>query len=133
MTFDSYAGLVRNHIVPVIGRVKLNNLSPAHVQGLYRSKLDGGLSPRTVPYLHSVLHRALKQALRWGLVPHNVAEAVDPPRVRKEEMRPLSSAQTRAYCSKRHTPTASKPYTYSQSIAACGRADCWASNGRTLT
>ena len=57
--------------------------------------MDAGLSPRTVQYLHSVLHRALKQALRWGLVPRNVTEAVDPPRVRKEEMRPLSPAEAR--------------------------------------
>jgi integrase len=66
VTFDSYAGLVKKHIVPAIGRVKLERLSPAHLQGLYRAKLDAGLSPRTVQYLHSVLHRALKQALRWG-------------------------------------------------------------------
>jgi integrase len=78
-TFESYARLVRVHIAPALGRVKLKTLSPAHLQGFYRAKLDVGLSPRTVQYLHVVLHRALKQALRWGLVPRNVSEAVDPP------------------------------------------------------
>ncbi|WP_156787601.1 hypothetical protein [Rubrobacter xylanophilus] len=29
-------------------------LSPAHPQGLYRSRLDAGLSPRTVRYMHTV-------------------------------------------------------------------------------
>jgi integrase len=42
------------------------------------------------------LHKALKQALRWGLVPRNVCEAVDPPRVHREEIRPLSPKQARA-------------------------------------
>ncbi len=86
VTFESYSRLVRVHIVPALGRVKLKAISPAHLQGFYRTKLDAGLSPRTVQYIHSVLHRALKQALRWGLVARNVSEAVDPPRVRREEI-----------------------------------------------
>jgi integrase len=94
-TFDSYEWLVRKHIAPALGRVKLKTLTSAHIQGFYRSKLEAGLSPRTVQYLHVVLHRALKQALRWGLVPRNVSEAVDPPKVRREEIRPLSSDQAR--------------------------------------
>jgi integrase len=95
VTFEGYARLVRVHMVPALGRVKLRALSPAHLQSFYRAKLDAGLSPRTVQYLHVVLHRALKQALRWGLVPRNVSEAVDPPRVRRKEIKPLSPAQAR--------------------------------------
>jgi integrase len=97
VTQASYSQLVRTHIKPALGNVKLSNLSPAHLQGFYRSKLDEGLSPRTVQYLHVVLHRALKQALRWGLVPHNAAEAVDPPKVSKKEIRPLSPDHARAF------------------------------------
>jgi integrase len=77
--------------------VKLSKLTPAHLQGFYRSKLDSGLSPRTVQYIHVVLHRALKQALRWGLVVRNVAEAVDPPRVPKKDITPLSPDQARTF------------------------------------
>jgi integrase len=77
--------------------VKLERLSPAHLRGLYRAKLDAGLSARTVQYLHVVLHRALKQALRWGLVPRNVAEAVDPPKVHKKDVAPLSPEQARVF------------------------------------
>jgi integrase len=95
ITFESYERLVRVHIAPQLGRVKLKNLSPAYLQGFYRNRLDADLSPRTVQYLHVLLHRALKQALRWNLVPRNAAEAVDPPRVHKEEIRPLSSEQAR--------------------------------------
>ena len=76
-------------------RTSLERLSPVHVQALYRSKPDAGLSPRTVQNIHVVLHRALKQALRWGLVPRNVAEALDPPKIRREEMLPLSPAEAR--------------------------------------
>jgi integrase len=97
ITFESYERLVRLHIVPAVGRVKLKNLTPAHLQGFYRDRLDAGLSPRTVQYLHVLLHRSLKQALRWNLVPRNVAEAVDPPRIHRKEMHPLSPVQARTF------------------------------------
>src|SRR5215213_5834099 len=66
-----------------------------HVQGMYRSMLDRNLSPRTVQYTHAVLRRALKQAVRWGLVPNNVCEDVDRPRLRREEIRLLDHGQAR--------------------------------------
>jgi integrase len=79
---------VRLHVCPTLGGRKLAALNPACVQGLYRSKLDEGLAPKSVKHIHTTLHRALKQAVRWGLVPRNVAAALDPPRVRTPEMRP---------------------------------------------
>jgi integrase len=97
ITYRSYEMLVNKHVVPALGNVKLSNLTPAHLQRFYRSKLDEGLSPRTVQYLHVVLHRALKQALRWGNVTRNVAEAVDPPKVPKKEVTPLSPEQARVF------------------------------------
>jgi integrase len=61
------------------------------------TKLGSRLSPRTVQYIHVVFHRALKQALRWRLVTRNVAEAVDPPRVPKKVVTPLSLKQARVF------------------------------------
>ena len=97
VTFESYEQLVRVHIVPALGSIKLKTFSPAHLQGFYRERLDFGLSPRSVHYLHALIHKALKQALRWELVPRNVATAVDPPRVHREEIQPLSPTQVRVF------------------------------------
>jgi integrase len=47
-TFYSYEWLVRRHVAAALGRVKLKALAPAHLQGFYCSKLESGLSPRTV-------------------------------------------------------------------------------------
>ena len=47
-TYVSYRGQVRRYLVSTIGRVKLKELSVMHVQGMYRSMLDRGLSSRTV-------------------------------------------------------------------------------------
>jgi integrase len=79
-TFESHEHVVRKHLAPKLGRIKLKALSPAHVQGLYRSKLDSGLSSGTVQLIHASLHKALEQAVRWGLVPRNVTEAVTAPK-----------------------------------------------------
>ena len=87
--------MVRFHIRPVLGKVKLKNLTSAHVRGLYREKLNAGFSPRTVQYVHVTLHKALKQAIADGLIPRNATEAVKPPQVRREELRPLTAEQVR--------------------------------------
>ena len=94
-TFERYEQMVRLHIRPVLGQLKLKNVTPTHVRGLYREKLDAGLSPRTVQYIHVTLHKALKQAIADGLIPRNATEAVKPPQVRREEMRPLTAEQVR--------------------------------------
>jgi hypothetical protein len=57
-TFERYEQITCKHIVPEIGRVKLKALTPAHVRGLYRKKLEAGLSARTVQYVHVKLHKA---------------------------------------------------------------------------
>ena len=62
---------------------------------MYRDMQDRGLSPRTVQYTHAVLHRALKQALRWGMVGRNVCEAVDRPQVQRKEVQPLDARQAK--------------------------------------
>jgi integrase len=94
-TYQSYSSLVKNHVCPTLGGTKLAALTPAHVQALYRTKLEEGLVPKSVKHVHTTLHRALKQAVRWGLVPRNAAAEVDPPRVTTPEMSPLSPTQAR--------------------------------------
>lgn len=94
-TYEGYEHMVDRHISPAIGRVKLSGLTPAHVRGLYRQKLDSGLSPRTVLYAHTTLNKALSQAVADGLIPRNVCAAVKAPQPRKAEIRPLNREQVR--------------------------------------
>jgi integrase len=86
---------VRLHLKPVIGSIRLDKLDAFRVQSLYRAKLDSGLSPRTVQITHSTLHKALRQAVKWSLIPRNVTEAVDPPRPQKKEIRSLDGEQVK--------------------------------------
>lgn len=82
-TLEGYAHMVERHICPSLGRVKLKALTSAHVRGLYRERLDSGLSARTVQYAHTTLNKALKQAVSDGLIPRNAAASVKAPRPRK--------------------------------------------------
>ncbi len=95
-TYERYESIIRVHLIPSIGRVKLRALTPAHVRGLYRSKMDSGLAPRSVLHIHRTLSKALKQAVMDGPIPRNAATPVKPPRPRKEEIRPLGREQVRS-------------------------------------
>jgi integrase len=68
----------------------LVKLGPQHLQRLYEQRLAAGASTTTVHHLHAVLHKALDQAMRWGLVVRNVSDLVDPPRTAHHEMAVLS-------------------------------------------
>jgi len=94
-TFDRYEIAVRVHIKPALGRVKLKKLSPAHVAGFYQDRLAAGSAPASVNKLHVTLRKALDQAVKWHMVPRNVAEAVKAPRPAPPEMRTLSAEETR--------------------------------------
>ena len=94
-SLESYEYLIRLHIKPNIGFIKLVNLSPANLQNLYSKKINQGLSNRTVQYIHSIIHRALNQALRWGWVSRNVADLVQPPSIKRKSPETLNSEQVR--------------------------------------
>lgn len=92
-TARRYADLVRLHVAPHLGGIRLAKLAPLDVQRLYADRRRAGLSATTVHHLHQVLHRALKQAVRWGLVAQNVTELVDPPRRTFPELTTWDTAQ----------------------------------------
>jgi integrase len=94
-TFERYEQITRIHLMPTLGRVKLKALTPAHVRSLYRDKLEEGSSSRTVRYIHTTLHKALKQAVMDGLIPRNATEAVKPPQQSRDEMHPLTPEQAK--------------------------------------
>jgi integrase len=85
----------------------LKALTPTHLRSLYRERLDAGLSPRTVCYVHTTLNRALSQAVSDGLFSRNVAASMKGPKHRQAEIRPLDSEQVRALQSRLRTPSRS--------------------------
>jgi integrase len=96
-THARYANILRTHAIPALGRTPLTRLSAPQVQAMLNAELQAGLAPRTVHHLRAVLRRALGQAVRWGLVPVNVAALTDPPRVPRVEPRWLTPEEARRF------------------------------------
>lgn len=96
-TIESYEGIVRLYLKPEIGSIKLTALRPDHLQKMYTEMLDRGLSRRTVHYAHAIIHRALHQAFKWGLVPRNIADLADPPRPKPKEFQALNVEQLKKF------------------------------------
>src|SRR5215216_2593700 len=96
-TYKDYEGKVRLHLKPTLGRVKLKDLTSAHLQALYRQKTQEGLSPRTVEYVHSTARKALAKAEEWDLVRKNVARYARPPAKEHKEHRTLTVPQSKEF------------------------------------
>ena len=95
-TQESYSYIVGRHLIPSLGKVTLVDLQPQHIQSYYAEKLSkgradgkGGLSGRSVVYHHRILSKALDYAVKMGAVVRNVADVVQPPRVKKVTMNTL--------------------------------------------
>jgi len=100
-THYSYSRNLRLHVVPRIGSAPpvavdagtLNQLYAALLADGRKDYAGGGLAPRTVRYIHTILHRAFKDAVRWGRLARNPADAADPPKA-GEASRPESVTWT---------------------------------------
>lgn len=69
-------------IKDVLGSLKVGKLTAQELDRAYRGWLAEGLSPATVHHLHALLSAALKQAVRWGVVPYSVTDRASPPPLR---------------------------------------------------
>ena len=102
-TLHGYRTNLERYVLPAIGHLTLQRLTPAHLNTAYGSLLASGgkggrpLSARTVQAVHMTVRRALGDAARWGLVVRNVAELASPPRPRRAEMQTWTAAELRAF------------------------------------
>src|SRR5262249_54948018 len=94
-TYATYRYIIHSHLIPGLGRSVLSKLTAKDVQAFLMAKLASGLSARTVHHCHAVLKTALEYAVRWDLVPRNVAKLVKSPHVKRTEMAPLEPEQAR--------------------------------------
>lgn len=95
-TYIGYERIVRCHLEPTLGTVRLDQLHPRQIQALYRDKRET-LSAQMVLHIHRCLHRALEFAVRWGYLARNPCDLVDAPKVADREQHSLSPEQARAF------------------------------------
>jgi hypothetical protein len=149
-TAERFCELIRLHIRPRIGALKLQELKPADLVEFYatlsrKGRIRGGgkLSPATVGQIHRILHRALGHAVAWAAVRSNVAAIARPPRKIAEEVQILTAEQvetvlTRTLGLPLHPiivvalGTGARRGEISGSPLARHRFRCWTSSRRTL-
>lgn len=102
VTYKHYGRMVENHIIPVLGGVKIKELTPRHVQHLHSVKYKESLALGTRRHIHVALKKALSQAHAWNDIPTNPAAYVKPPRgrangskEREEDIQPFSEEELR--------------------------------------
>jgi integrase len=83
---------VNTYLIPNLGAMPLQQLRPQHLNALYSDLLDsgrvqreGGLSASTVRRVHSIIRKALHDAMDDGLIESNPATRAKPPKARVAE------------------------------------------------
>lgn len=98
-TLRGYRQSIDNYLTPAFGTMQLAELRGRDLDELYQAMLAGQsqskrrLDPATVRQVHAVIRGALKQAVKWELVPANVAMAASPPKLRRFEIVPPTPAE----------------------------------------
>lgn len=92
-TYASYHQIARLHIKPFIGGIQLSKLAPANVKGLYGTLEREGRGARLRQMAHTVLHRALKVAVKSEVISRNPCDAAERPQAQKRDITPLDNSQ----------------------------------------
>ena len=92
-----YSNFINHLVIPQIGEIPLSQLTGLRLQILYQDlrtngrvrsqkRMGPGLSPKTVRSVHMLLHAALEQAVRAGIIAKNPTMECKPPKLEQKEM-----------------------------------------------
>ena len=104
-TFESYERHITSDLIPLIGHIRLKDLTGLHIQQMYnklqQSKAKGGhgLGSATVTKIKNILSGALQQAVINRVIRSNPLLETKPPKVEDSEIRILSKAEQKQFIS----------------------------------
>jgi integrase len=107
-TLSNYRDYRDAYVNPIIGKTPLQDITAVRLNLLYTNLLAAGrvrkakglppgLAPKTVRNVHVMLHRALRDATRWGYLAHNHAEDADPPAAKGSKRKVWTPEQLRRF------------------------------------
>ena len=88
-----YDKLIDLYILPALGKTKLKDLNIRVINRFYENLENKGIGKWNIRYTHRVLHAALEQAVRNGILGRNPAHGATLPRIKKKEMQILNEQQ----------------------------------------
>lgn len=92
-TYNRYKGIIINDIEKTIGKVELQQLTPLHIEKLYKT-LTKRLSNKTILQYHRMLRKALEDAKKKQLLTKNVCDYIDAPKARKYTAKILTAQES---------------------------------------
>ena len=96
-TADSYRAIVRKHLIPTLGKVKLQKLTASYIQDVYNTLQRSGTSPKTIKNVHGVLHSALEQAVLLSYIATNPSNPCKIPHIERPEISPMDDEMVSAF------------------------------------
>lgn len=97
---------MRAYVIPRIGGLPLQKVTGDHLTEMYDDlavngrtrrrdpELGWGLSPTTIRRIHTQLHKAFEDAIRWGLLLSNPCDRADPPSTTEVKARARTARRT---------------------------------------
>ena len=96
-TVRNYRRYMNLYILPALGRMRLQAITPSHIRQLYLRMQSEGKGARTIQLVHVTLHCAFAQAVKEGLIGHNPLEAVERPKVETKRYDIFTEKQARTF------------------------------------
>jgi integrase len=96
-TLEDYTFTVRKHLMPALGHIPVQALTPATVQAFYSDRIDAGIGTRTVQLCRARLSQALALAEREGIITRNVCAIADAPHSRPQPSEIWTAEEARQF------------------------------------
>ena len=105
-TFYEYKGLLDRRVIPSLGFIRLDKLTPMDILMFENdlrkegSRIDGkkgNLSEKTIRHYHFIINEILESAVKWGYIVNNPAQKIDKPKVTKKDIEYLNLEQTQRF------------------------------------
>ena len=84
---SNYQGNLNSRIYPVLGDIKLPEITPAQITALLLDVQMEGKSHSTVLKIYTILHSLFKMAYRGDMIERNPMDKVERPKPRKDEVK----------------------------------------------
>jgi integrase len=97
-TLGTYTSIVKNHILPTLGDLKLAEITPRHIQNLYNELFNSKLlSGENIQKVHTIINESLEKAYGWSMIIKNPAAVVDRPKADTKEMMYWSNEESHQF------------------------------------
>jgi integrase len=94
-TIAGYRVAVNVHLVPGLGKHRLDRLEPEHLEKLYLRMMKNGSAAATAHQAHRTIRAALNEAVRRGHLTRNPAVLAKAPRLPETDVEPYSVDEVR--------------------------------------